>query len=113
MYERWYLCYDLMRDYGPVGHLPWGKRHVAAYFMSKYAGVLLWGQGTGRHKPGEVVQMIEEMVDSLNVLAEASLEKCKAGDGSKEPFWILGGEGPSEADFSLFGNLATLMATKM
>jgi hypothetical protein len=111
MYERWYLCYPLMRDHGPFGHLPWGQRHVVNYLLCNYAGVLLWGQGMGRHKPGEVVAMIEETVESLGVLAETSMAKGK-GD-STEPFWILGGKTPTEVDFCLFGNLATVLATKM
>jgi len=67
---------------------------------------MLYFQGTGRHSRDELTHLRREAVGALADYAEAALKKTVAG--SSEPFWILGGEKPTEADFTLFGYLANM-----
>jgi Glutathione S-transferase N-terminal domain len=110
LYERWNMAYPLMRDHGPFGHFSWGFRHAINSMMSMYArGGLLWGHGAGRHSTEEVVKMAGETLDALNAFAAASL--AKTDRESKEPFWILGREKATEADFTLYGALIQILGT--
>jgi hypothetical protein len=99
-----------MRDHGPFNYLPaWGPRHIAAFLVCRLAGVILYFQGTGRHTPDEVKQMRREAIGVLVDLAEAAYAKTEKS--SKDPFWIIGGKEPTEADFTLFGYLSGMLAT--
>jgi len=91
-----------MRDIGPFSYFPWGVRHFVASVAFLYVKMMLFFQGTGRHKPDEVRHFTEEAIDALAGFAEAARAKAK-GEG---PFWIMGGDKPTEADFTLFGALA-------
>lgn len=64
----------------------------------------MWFQGTGRFDGEEVRGFTEEAVGALGGFAEAAREGGKGG-----VFWILGGEGPSEADFTVFGAVSALL----
>jgi hypothetical protein len=109
LYERWFMAYPLMRDYGPFGHMSWGIRHITNTFLCTYAGALLYCQGTGRHEKQEVEGFIKEVVGVLDSFAAASLAKLP--EDAKEPFWILCGADPTEADFCVYGTIAGLLST--
>ncbi len=98
-----------MRDEGPFGYLPGGIRHVAGLAIYDYCWLMLYFQGTGRHRPDDVRFLRREAIAALADYAAASYAKTDAG--STRPFWILGGEKPTEADFALFGYLAGVLAT--
>lgn len=102
-YERWYEHAAGMRE-GVFGHLPWGVRHAVGLGAKQYARVMMWFQGTGRFDAEEVRGLTEEAVGALGGFAEAAREGGKGG-----LFWILGGEGPSEADFTVFGAVSALL----
>jgi len=70
----------------------------------QYLKLMLYFQGTGRHKPDEVRHFAEEAIGAMACFAEAALQK--SGSQSSALFWILGGEQPTEADFTLFGALS-------
>jgi hypothetical protein len=70
---------------------------------------MLYFQGTGRHTSEEVKQMRREAIGVLAALAAAAYAKTEKS--SADPFWILGGKEPTEADFTLFGYLSGLLAT--
>ena len=67
---------------------------------------MLYFQGTGRHTSDEVKEMRREAIGALADYAAAAMAKVDAD--SSEPFWILGGDKPTEADFTLFGYLANM-----
>ncbi len=108
-----------MRDTGPFGHLPAGLRHVAGYLSLQYVKLMMYMQGTGRHSAEEVAHFTEETIAALGEFAEAARERLwkketdegRAGRGDGGPFWILGGEKASEADFTLFGCLSGYLAS--
>lgn len=108
IYERWSENFQSLKDDGPFTHLHWMIRPIVASLAWQYSRVMLWGQGTGRHKPEEVKQLQEEAMEALANYATAALEKA-AGSDPKEPFWILGGKTPTEADFTVFGFLAGVL----
>ncbi|OTA99300.1 hypothetical protein M426DRAFT_76471 [Hypoxylon sp. CI-4A] len=62
---------------------------------------MLDGQGTGCFTPEEIKASRLEIWEGLNAQLVESRSNSKAG--SDEPFWILGGDQPTEADTSLFG----------
>lgn len=63
---------------------------------------MLHGQGTGRYTPAEVTALREEGWESLE-----SILAAKPGQ-----LWVLDGEGPTEADASLYGFLVSAMTCK-
>ena len=70
---------------------------------------MLYFQGTGRHNSDEVKEMRHEAVDAL--ADYATVAYAQADKKSSAPFWILGGEHPTEADFTLYGYLSGLLVT--
>ncbi|KAM7207128.1 putative glutathione s [Rhypophila sp. PSN 637] len=109
LYERWYENYYTMRDRGPFAPLPWGVRHLVTALAYRYTRVMLYMQGTGRYTAEEVTSLRGEMIGMLGDFAEAS--RARSAHEEDGPFWILGGEKPSEADFTVFGYLAGCVGT--
>ena len=76
-------------------------------------GLIIWrtvqanlaGQGTGRFSVDEVRDFRREIWSSL----EAMLVDLRNDSPSGKPFWVLGGENPTEADMSLFGTIAAVL----
>ena len=94
-----------MRDEGPITHgLPWGVRQATTFFSKLYCRMMLYFQGTGRHTSDELNELRREAIGALADYAGVALAKTAAN--SSEPFWILGGDKPTEADFTLYGYLA-------
>ncbi|KAK4208817.1 hypothetical protein QBC37DRAFT_295807, partial [Rhypophila decipiens] len=109
--EQWYENYYTMRDRGPFAPLPWGIRHLVTALTYRYARLMLYMQGTGRYTAEEVTSLRGEMIGVLGDSAEASRARSAAHDDEDGPFWILGGEKPSEADFTVIGYLAGCVGT--
>ncbi len=110
MYEWWSENTAAMRDFGPFASLPWGIRHLTGIAIGGFSWLMLYFQGTGRHKPDELKALRQEAIAALSDYAEAAYAKSEKD--SNRPFWILGGEKPTEADFTLFGYLAAVMVSK-
>lgn len=66
----------------------------------------LWGQGTARFTPEEITKFKTEIWESINALLTAPSEK-RGSRGADEMFFMLGGKGPTEADTTLFGFIAS------
>ena len=66
---------------------------------------MLHRQGTGRHTSDEISAFRREFWECDNDLLSA----LKASQKDKEPFWILAGEHPTEADCILFGFIVAAM----
>ena len=96
-----------MRDY-ILAALPYPARVVIGLIVYRRMKATLDGQGTGRNTVDEIRSFREEIWININaLLAEA---KAKSNDKSKKPFWILGGDDPSEADATLFGFIESVLA---
>ncbi len=97
--ERWVDNYYAMRD-GVLGALPWLVRVVVGNLAYRGVTAGLQSQGTGRYSREEVGEMKREVWEGLDgLLGEARA----AGGGREKPFWVLGGEEPTEADATVYG----------
>ena len=78
-----------------------------------YRGVMrtLNGQGTARFSAEEIRAFRRQIWEDVNALLVASRAKAKkaADDDDEGTFWVLGGEGPSEADATVFGFVVSAM----
>ncbi|KAK1455023.1 hypothetical protein CMEL01_03783 [Colletotrichum melonis] len=112
LYERWRGQYEMMWHDGPFSHFVWGAKQISTQAARGYVNSQLWFQGVGRYSDEEVKTFATDVVMSLNGFCETSLSKLSLDSReSREPFWILGGQRPSEADFIVYGNLATVLGT--
>ncbi|KAK4220663.1 hypothetical protein QBC38DRAFT_493739 [Podospora fimiseda] len=93
--ERWIDNYYTMRD-GVLGGIPFPLRVIVGNLVCKNVSKALWGQGIGRFTDEEAKKMRREIWEGLSGLL-GSVRKDKG------VFWVLGGEGPTEADATVFG----------
>ena len=84
-----------MRDVGPLSTIPYLPRLLIGQIVYRKVTSTLHGQGTGRYSPAEIAALKLETWTALDALV---------GEG-----WVLGGEGPTDADACLFGFLAASM----
>lgn len=88
--------------------LPYPVRVVIGIMVYRGTVSTLHGQGTGRYTAEEIAAFRQEIWEAVNDLLLAS--RAKAGKASSErPFWILGGENPTEADATLFGFIVSVL----
>lgn len=67
----------------------------------------LYGQGTSRFTPEEITKFKKEVWENVNAILTASSRKRGSGDGKNGMFFVMGGNGPTEADTTLFGFIAS------
>ncbi|KAK2764345.1 hypothetical protein FQN54_009038 [Arachnomyces sp. PD_36] len=103
--ERWGENYYEMRDH-VLSALPYPMRIVIGYIVSRKTMQTLHGQGTGRYTADEIASFRLEIWGNINELLVAS--KTTSGD-DKKPFWVLGGEDPTESDGVLFGFIVSVL----
>ncbi|KAL4787477.1 hypothetical protein BJX76DRAFT_5449 [Aspergillus varians] len=96
--ERWTENYYTMRDH-VLSAIPYPVRVIVGLIIYRSTVQTLHGQGTGRYSGEEIQGFRVEAWEAVNDLLVASKAKAQ-GDG---PFWVLGGEGPTEADTTVFG----------
>ena len=65
----------------------------------------LHGQGTGRYTADEIRAFRREIWESVNGL----LVSAEGGTVSDGPFWLFGGDQPTEADATLFGFIVSVL----
>ncbi|KAF3062072.1 putative glutathione s- protein [Daldinia childiae] len=99
-WERWIQNYYTMRDH-VLWPIPYPIRVVVGLLAYRANAAMLNGQGTGRFTNEEIEQSMYEIWEAINVQLITSRSSSKGSD--EEPFWILGGEEPTEADACLFG----------
>ncbi|GES58585.1 glutathione S-transferase [Aspergillus terreus] len=104
MRERWVDNYYLMRDH-VLSSLPYPVRVVVGLLIYRNMAPVLHGQGTGRHTRDESIAFRREIWESINDLLVAS----RAARTDDEPFWILAGSEPTEADCTVFGFIVSVM----
>ncbi|KAI1200138.1 hypothetical protein F5X97DRAFT_101598 [Nemania serpens] len=110
-WERWTQNYYTMRDH-VLWPIPWPLRVVVGSLVHRNVVAALHGQGTGRLGADEIAAFRREIWASFaDLLLESRVRQARPAD-SAEPFWVLAGPEPTDADASLFGFVvSTLLAT--
>lgn len=110
--EKWCDNFETMRE-NSLALVPWPIRWVVGYLARGTVVRMLHGQGAGRLTGEEVEILRAEAWESLDaLLVEAKRATRSGGDDDKKdtaPFWLLGGEGPSEADATIFAFVASAL----
>ena len=99
--EKWCDNYTTMRD-GVLAAVPWPLRLLVGYMVQRKNVNMLYGQGTLRFSDDEIATLKEEVWESVDALLGEARTTSKAG-GEEGPFWVLGGEEPTEADGTMYG----------
>ncbi|KAI0444224.1 hypothetical protein F4803DRAFT_512414 [Xylaria telfairii] len=108
-WERWTQNYYTMRDH-VLWPIPWPVRLLVGSMAYRNTVTTLHGQGTGRFTAEEIALFRREVWESCADLLLESRTKTHTAAG--EPFWVLGGPEPTEADATLFGFVSsTLLST--
>lgn len=94
-----------MRDH-VLSSIPYPIRVVVGFMISRNTMQMLNGQGTGRYSSDEIRAFRQEIWDNINELLISS--RTTAVDDAK-PFWVLGGDNPTEADCTLFGFIVSVL----
>ncbi len=92
--------YYIMRDIGPLCNMPYPLRVIVGYMIWRTIRRNYYGQGVGRYTDEERQMFAEEAWAALNEIYVGN--QMGGGEGDR---WVLGGEGPTEADASLYGIL--------
>lgn len=103
-WERWVMNYYTMRDH-ILSTLSWPMRFLVGNLIYRGTVKKLDGQGTGRYTADEIEAFRQEIWESINALLVAS----ERGSRRPRPFWVLGGEQPTEADATLFGFIVSVL----
>lgn len=98
------MNYYTMRDH-ILSALPWPMRILVGNLIYRGAIKTLNGQGTGRYTADEIRAFRQEIWESINGLLVSSEARVASGG----PFWVLGGEEPTEADATLFGFIVSVL----
>ncbi|KGO41748.1 Uncharacterized protein PEX1_086600 [Penicillium expansum] len=98
-YERWVVNYYAMRSKILAG-VPWPVQVIVGNIIYNKNVRSLQGQGTGGFSGEEIATFQQEIWESVNGLVSAAHAKHRDRDG---PFWVWGGDAPTEADSVLFG----------
>ena len=96
--------YYTMRDHILLA-LPYPIRVLVGLLIYRSSTKTLHGQGTSRYTPDEIRAFRREIWESINGLLVSS-EARTSSDG---PFWVLGGEQPTEADATLLGFIVSVL----
>jgi hypothetical protein len=84
--------------------IPWPVQIVVGLLAHRKQMAMLHGQGTARFTPAQLNGFKTDIWAAIeDLLVESKRRQVVAEQGRKEPFWVLGGERPSEADAVLYG----------
>ncbi|KAI1379304.1 hypothetical protein F4677DRAFT_327867 [Hypoxylon crocopeplum] len=110
-WERWTQNYYVMRDH-VLWAIPYLVRVLIGLLIYRNTLATLHGQGTGRFTAEEIAAFRRDIWEGLSSLlitsrsSSSTNKKSNSGDG---PFWILGGDYPTEADACLFGFIVSVL----
>jgi len=110
MRECWVDNYYLQRDQA-LWAVPLPIRVFVGNNVYKKVTKTLYGQGVGRYTSAEVQSFREEVWSSFDDVLSDARETSQSED-TTTPFYILGGEHPTEADVTLFSFVASILAAK-
>jgi hypothetical protein len=88
--------------------LPYPAQILVGLIIYRKLMTTLHGQGTGRFSPEEIAAFRLEIWENVDALLKSSKANCQA-KGRESPFWLLGGDGPSEADMLLHGFIISVL----
>lgn len=111
MRERWLENYQIQRDKA-LWSTPFLVRLVVGLLIYRKTLQTLHGQGTGRYTSEEVAAFRHEIWQVINDQLKSSSTESKSDHDSKEPFWILGGARPTEADATLYGFIISVLVAE-
>lgn len=86
--------------------LPYPVQVLVGQLAYRKMASTLYSQGTGRFTPEEITRFKKEIWENVNELLWASSRKRGPG-ASDGIFFVLGGNGPTEADTTLYGFIAS------
>ncbi|KAI1457529.1 hypothetical protein F4805DRAFT_172781 [Annulohypoxylon moriforme] len=104
--ERWIENYYTMRDH-VLWSIPYPIRIVVGLMIYRKNNALLHAQGVGRFTAKEIEEVQHEIWEGLNALL--ALRSGNKFSDNDTPFWVLGGEHPTEADTCLFGFIVSAL----
>ncbi|KAI0152734.1 hypothetical protein GGR57DRAFT_470119 [Xylariaceae sp. FL1272] len=108
-WERWTQNYNTMRDH-VMSSIPYFIRIFIGQLAYRNTVATLHGQGTGRFSAEEIGEFRNEIWSSFNdLLLESKVKNGTKGKGDDEPFWVLGGDEPTEVDATLFGFIVSAL----
>ncbi|PKS05699.1 hypothetical protein jhhlp_007966 [Lomentospora prolificans] len=108
--ERWVNNYYVMRDHA-LWSIPYPIRILVGLLVLRKQTAMLHGQGTGRFSDEELKTFKFEIWRSIDGLLKASKGKQYSETGASTPFWVFGGDTPTEADATLFGFIVSVLAS--
>lgn len=82
-----------------LASVPWPIQVILGYIIYNKNVRNLQGQGTGGFSAEEIATFRQEIWESINGLISAA----RAHHHREGPFWVWGGDAPTEADTVLFG----------
>ncbi|KEY66212.1 hypothetical protein S7711_09225 [Stachybotrys chartarum IBT 7711] len=100
--EKWVDNYYAMRA-GVLASVPWPMQIPVGVLVYRSVTTMLHGQGTGRLSAEEVETLNEEAWESINAIISEARTRSSGAVQSREPFWVLGGEQPTELDATIYG----------
>jgi len=106
-WERWGEHYYQMREY-ILSALYYPMRVVIGLLIYRKMTQTLHGQGTSRYTSDEIRSFRHEIWEGINDLLISARTMAMASANNR-PFWVLGGEGPTESDATLFGFIVSAL----
>jgi hypothetical protein len=92
--------------------LPYPMRVVIGFLIYRTTTQTLHGQGTSRYTPDEIQSFRREIWEGINdLLVSARASSTAIAYPRNSPFWILGGEHPTEADATLFAFITSVLVS--
>ncbi|KAB2575013.1 hypothetical protein DBV05_g6343 [Lasiodiplodia theobromae] len=107
-FERWVQNYYVMRDH-VLGTLQYPVRVVVGMLIYRGIKSTLHGQGTGRFTAEEIAAFRRQIWESFDDLLREAKRKQGGATDREKPFWIMGGDHPTEADMVLFGFVVSVL----
>ncbi|KAJ5382968.1 hypothetical protein N7517_000879 [Penicillium concentricum] len=98
-YERWVVNYYAMRS-KILASVPWPVQVIVGNIIYNKNVRNQQGQGTGSFSGEEIAIFRQEIWESVNGLLSAAHAQHQDREG---PFWVWGGDAPTEADTVVFG----------
>ncbi|KAJ5185534.1 hypothetical protein N7491_006600 [Penicillium cf. griseofulvum] len=98
-HERWILNYYTMRS-KILASVPWPVQVIVGNMIYNKIVRNMKGQGTGSFSTQEIAIFRQEIWESVNALVSAAHAQHRDREG---PFWVWGGDAPTEADAVVFG----------
>ncbi|CAI7626090.1 unnamed protein product [Penicillium crustosum] len=98
-HERWVVNYYTMRSKILAG-VPWPVQVIVGNIIYNKNVRNMQGQGTGLFSGEEIAVFRREIWESVDGLVSAAYAQHRDREG---PFWVWGGDAPTEADAVLFG----------